>query len=113
MEIETEIEIEKEHIGEMKALFIVVNAGFGEEVIKTAREYGLVGATILNARGESTRHESFMGITVNTEKEMILSVMDEQTAVKIMAAVKETAGINTPAHGICFTMPVNKAIGLR
>jgi nitrogen regulatory protein PII len=96
----------------MKALFMIVNAGFVEEVMEIARAAGIRGATILNARGESARHKSILGITVNTEKEVILSIVDEYTAEKVMAAVKEKAGIGTIAHSVCFVMPVEKIIGI-
>lgn len=96
----------------MKLLFIVVNAGFAEDVIEIARESGLRGATILNARGEGVHHESFMGITVDTEKEMILSIIEENTGLKVMEALKEKVGVYTPAHSICFLMPIEKITGL-
>ena len=96
----------------MKALFIIVNAGFADEVITIARENGVRGATILNSRGEGIHHESILGITVDTEKEMILCVTDENTAEMAMSAVKEKAGVKTPAHSICFTMPVENVIGI-
>ena len=96
----------------MKALFIIVNAGFATEVINMVRQEGVRGATIMNARGEGIHHESFCGITVDTEKEMILCVTDEETAEKAMLVVKEKAGIRTPTHGICFTMPVEKTMGI-
>ena len=48
----------------IKALIIIVNAGFSNEAIKIARESGATGATILNARGESLHHEVFMGISI-------------------------------------------------
>jgi nitrogen regulatory protein PII len=54
-----------------------------------------------------------MGITLDTEKEMLLSITDEGTAEAVMAAVKEKAGIKTPAHSLCFTIPVDKTVGLR
>lgn len=100
------------HSGDMKALFMIVNAGFAEDVIEMTREAGVTGATIFNARGEGAHHEMFMGITVDTEKEMVLSVADGGTAEKAMAIVKEKAGIKTPAHSICFTMPIEKLIGI-
>ena len=96
----------------MKALYIVANAGFSEDIIDIARREGVRGATILNARGESIRHESIMGITVDTEKEMIICITDEHSAGKTVAAIKDEAGIKTPAHGICFIMPVEKTVGL-
>ena len=101
-----------ETASDIKALFMIVNAGFAESVIETARAAGVTGATIFSARGEGHHHASFMGITVDTEKEMILTVADAQTAERAIAAVKETAGIKTPAHGVCFTMPVEKMIGI-
>jgi len=101
-----------ENSGDLKALFMIVNAGFSEDVIETAREAGVTGATIFSARGEGHHHKMFMGITVDTEKELILSVTDERTAEKAMAAIKEKAGVKTPAHSICLTMPVEKVMGL-
>ena len=101
-----------ENPDDLKALFVIVNAGFAEDVIETAREVGVTGATIFNARGEGHHHEMFMGITVDTEKELILSITDKAAAEKAMAAIKEKAGIKTPAHSICFTMPVEKMIGI-
>jgi nitrogen regulatory protein PII len=95
----------------IKALFIVVNAGFVDEIIDIARAEGARGATIINARGEGLNVEKIMGITVDSEKEMVLSLVDEDTAEKIMAAVKEKAGICTPAHGVCFMLPVEKMTG--
>jgi len=95
-----------------KALFIVVNDGFAESVIDIAREAGVTGATILSARGEGHHHERFMGISVDTEKEVILSVADGRTAEKAMAAVKEKAGVKTPAHSVCFTMSIGNVTGV-
>jgi len=96
----------------MKALFMIVNTGFAEDVIEIAREEGVKGATILNARGEGSHHESFLGITVDTEKEMIFCITDESTAEKAMRAIKDRAGIKTSAHSICFTMPIDKTVGM-
>ena len=101
-----------ESMNDMKALFMIVNAGFADDVMDVARQAGVRGATILNARGEGARHESFLGITVDVEKEMILCVVDESAAERAMLAIKEKMGIKTPAHCICFTMPVEKMVGI-
>ena len=102
-----------ETTGDMKALFIIVNAGFSEAVIEIAQAAGVTGATIFCARGEGAHHEKFMGITVDTEKELILSISEKTAAEKAMEAIREKAGIKTPAHGVCFLMPVEKVVGLR
>ena len=98
---------------DIKALFIIVNAGFAETVIEIAREQGAGGATIINARGSSPIHKSIMGITVDTEKEMVLSLVEKDKADRIIASIKEKAGLGSPAHGICFVMPVDRMTGLQ
>lgn len=96
---------------DMKALYIIVNAGFADDVIDIAREAGVKGATILNARGKSGPREVFMGVTVDSEKELILCVVNEETAEKAMELISKKSGISTPAHSVCFTMNVEKMIG--
>lgn len=96
----------------MKALFIIINAGFADEVIDIARANGANGATIINSRGEGTVHKSFMGISIDSEKEVVLTLVDGQIAEKIMDEIKEKAGIKSPAHGICFLLPVEKIVGI-
>lgn len=92
----------------LKALYIIVNAGFADDVVEIARRAGAGGGTIINARGNGPLHKSILGITVDTEKEIVLSVVNGPTVEKIMAAIKEKAGWNSPANGICFMVPVEK-----
>lgn len=92
----------------VKALFVVVNAGFAAEVIDIARSAGAKGATVINARGGGLPHKSFMGITIDTEKEILLLVVESEAAETIMAAIDEKAGFHSPAHSLCITVPVEK-----
>ena len=91
---------------ELKALYIIVNAGFASEVVEIARSLGSTGATIINARGSVAKPKTILGITIDTEKEIVLSVVEKEIAVKIMEQVKEKAGVGTAAHGLCFFLPV-------
>ena len=91
---------------ELKALYIIVNAGFASEVVDIARSLGSTGATIINARGSVAKPKTILGITIDTEKEIVLSVVEKDVAVKIMEQVKEKAGVGTAAHGLCFFLPV-------
>ncbi|MDU6264591.1 MAG: P-II family nitrogen regulator [Anaerocolumna aminovalerica] len=96
----------------MKALYIVVNAGFAEEIVELVRTKGAAGATIINARGISSCHKEIMGISIDADKEMILTLTDSETAEKIMDTIKQNYGFKSPAHGICFALPVTKTVGL-
>ncbi len=91
---------------ELKALYIIVNAGFSADVVEIARSQGATGATIINARGSVAKPKTILGITIDTEKEIILSVVEKDVAIKIMEKVKETAGVGTEIHGLCFFVPV-------
>jgi len=96
----------------MKALYIVINAGFAEEVVELVRAKGAAGATIINARGISSCHKEIMGISIDADKEMILTLTENETAEKIMETIKQNYGFRSAAHGICFTLPVTKTVGL-
>ncbi len=91
---------------ELKALYIIVNAGFAGEIVDIARELGAGGATILNARGSAAKPQTILGITIDTEKEIVLSVVQKETADKILEEVKKRAGAGTNAHGLGFYIPV-------
>ena len=90
----------------LKALYIIVNAGFSSQIVDIARECGSTGATIINARGSVAKPQTILGITIDTEKEIVLSIVEESVTNKIMESVKEKAGVGTSAHGLCFYMPV-------
>ncbi len=93
-----------------KALYVIVNIGFAEEVAEIMRKEGAGGATIMNARGVGAVPQSIFGITIDTEKEIILSVVDEDVSVRIIHAIRENAGLGSSSHSICFTMPVERFV---
>jgi len=98
---------------DMKALYITANAGYIDELMEIIRAAGAPGGTIIHARGEGTKHQMIMGITVDYEREVIISIVDESTADNIMDNIRKKMGRNTEVHGICYTMPVDRIIGLR
>ena len=91
---------------ELKALYIIVNAGFASEVVEIARTQGSTGATIINARGSVAKPKTILGITIDTEKEIVLTVVEKDVAIRIAEAIREQAGVGTNAHGLCFFLPV-------
>ena len=97
----------------MKALYIIANAGHSDEIMEIIRTAGGLGGTIVHARGEGLHHHSFLGITLDHEQEITVIITESTTAGKIMAEIDDKAGRETDVHGICYVMPVEKAIGLR
>ena len=96
----------------MKALYIVVNMGFAELVVDFIHSQGITGATIINARNVCAFQKEVMGISLCTEKEMVLVLTDSEKVDKIMEAIKQNTRFKSEANGICFALPVEKAVGL-
>jgi nitrogen regulatory protein PII len=95
-----------ENANSMKALFIIVNMGFGSKAVEIAQEAGAEGAVVISAIGTGMANKSLMGIPVESEKEIVLTMAGEDTAREVVAAIKEKAGIDSPAHGICLILPI-------
>ena len=92
----------------------IVNQGFGEEVMNVARECGARGGTILNARGTARAEaESKFGIMIHPEKEVVLILVNDKIKDKILHAIYQNVGLDTPGQGIAFTTPVDDVVGLK
>jgi nitrogen regulatory protein PII len=94
-------------------IMCIVNQGYTDELMNTAREAGARGGTMLHARG-SAHHGAvkFFGVSVQAEKEMILILSNRETKVAIMQAISEAYGLNSEAQGIVFSLPVDNMTGL-
>ncbi|GHU32986.1 P-II family nitrogen regulator [Betaproteobacteria bacterium] len=97
-----------ENTNSMKALFIIVNMGFGSNAMEIAYEEGAESAVIINAIGTGMVRKSLTGIPVESKKEIVLCIASEDVARKVVAAIKEKAGVDSPAHGICLILPVGQ-----
>ena len=87
-----------------KVLYIIVNAGFSEEAVQITRLCGARGATVINARGTGASLQIDKAIHYEPEKEIIISIVEEEVAIAIMKEIKKTSGTDTPANGICYCM---------
>ena len=103
----------KQNIITNDLIISIVNQGYSDELMNTAREAGATGGTVINARGQA--HEGavkFFGVSVQDEKELILILTSREKKVAIMRALCETHGLNTKAQGIVFSLPVDNVMGL-
>ena len=91
----------------------VVNSGFSDNVMSAAREYGAKGGTVLTARGTANQEaETFFGISIQPEKEVVLILVPAKIKDDILHAIYQKVGLATPGQGIAFTLPVENAVGL-
>ena len=98
---------------EYELILCIVNAGFAETVMDAAYEYGARGGTVIQARGTANKEaEEFFKITIQPEKEMLMLVVPSAIKDDILHALYKSVGLNSPGHGIAFSLPVDNVLGL-
>ena len=96
-----------------EVIFAIVNAGFAEEAMDVAREQGVRGGTILNARGVARADEAaFFGISIHHEKEILMMVVEKSIRDNVLNALYKEMGMAKKAQGIVFALPVSDVAGL-
>ena len=88
---------------------IILNSGLAEDAMAVARKAGANGGTIINARGTGkAEDESFFGITIVPEKEMVLILAKKGEEDAIIDAVKKLPCLQEKGSGIIYCSDVNR-----
>ena len=96
-----------------EVIICIVNAGFSEAVMDAARDFGARGGTVIRARGTANLEaEKLFQISVQPEKEMVMILVESKIRDDILHALYRAVGLNTPGHGIAFSLPVDSVVGL-
>lgn len=98
---------------EYDLIVAIVNQGFSEEVIEAARPMGASGGTVFHSRrigGEEAMQ--FWGIRIQQEREVVLILAKKETKLPIMQAICQQCGMQSEAHGIVLSLPVDGIVGL-
>ena len=93
---------------------VIINEGCSDMVMAAARPAGATGGTVLSGKGTGAREsEKFLGISLASEKDVVMIVAEKAKKSAIMKAIMEKAGPGTDAAAICFSLPVTAVEGLR
>ena len=96
-----------------KCVFAIVNNGFSETVMETARACGAKGGTILHGRGTISKDaEKFFNITIQPDKEIVMILAKTELIDCILQGLYKAIGFATEAQGIAFALPVDEVVGL-
>ncbi len=96
-----------------EVIFAIVNDGYADDVMDIAREQGVRGGTILNARGVLKEEAAeFFGITLHQEKEILMMVVEKSIRDQVLNAIYKQMGMAKKAKGIAFSLPVSDVAGL-
>lgn len=115
-ELETRSEKEVNNMSETithALILVAINQGFSDDIMYTARACGATGGTILKGLRRSPEESAKMfGISIQEEQEIVAIVVPQEKRTEIMAEIGRQHGVNTPAHGVSISLPVDGIMGL-
>ena len=95
-------------------IIAIANRGHADTVMDAARSAGAMGGTVIHAKGTNPYGENrFFGVSIADEKEMLMILTAACQKTAIMRAIMDQAGVESPAHTIMFTLPVESVAGLK
>ncbi|MDI3506473.1 MAG: nitrogen regulatory protein 1 [Methanomicrobiaceae archaeon] len=90
----------------------VVKRGWSEPVLEAARGAGAEGATIIFGRGTGIREgKTLLGIAIEPEKEVILTVVAAERTDAVLDAIIAAAELDQPGMGLAFVLPIRRVAG--
>lgn len=91
----------------------IVDKGYTDTLMDSARNAGATGGTVVKAKGTGADIAKFFGVSISEEKEIVYIVADKEKRDDIMRAIMQSAGTATDGHGIVFSLPVDSVMGIR
>jgi len=89
----------------------IVNHGDAYDIMTVARAAGAKGGTIVDAHGTSREGDvQFFGMTLVSEKEMLIIMAEKDLADNILNAVKDLPVFKKAGGGIIYTTEVKRFI---
>ena len=97
----------------IELICIIVNDGHGSKILKTAKQNGVRGGTILLGRGTvKNKLLEFLSL-YDVRKEIVWMLAEKKVAFQALQKLDEEFHFEKPHHGIAFTIPVHKIMGTR
>lgn len=91
-------------------IVISVNEGFSEDVMQVARKAGATGGTVIKGRlADNEQFAEFVENEMDGEREMLCILAPAKGSKQIMEDVNREFGLTSPANGILFALPTEKA----
>ena len=92
-------------------IIAAVPLGQAEKVIKTVNEAGAAGAAVIHARGTyKAAKESFLGLHIEPEEEIILIKANKETADDLCTSLHNEFKENHQRSGFVYVLPLMEGI---
>lgn len=94
-------------------IMTITEEGYSEKVMTVAKKNGATGGTVIKGRGLGNKDAvKFLGFSIEPEKDIILIVVKEDIKKTLMEEITKEVGLNTKGKGVCFSLPIDEALGL-
>lgn len=97
---------------EFDLVVTIVNEGYSDLVMSAAYKEGCSGGTVINGRSLGSKRTLFMDLTIEPEKELVLTIVKKNIKRAVMERITKECGIKTDARGILLCIPLDNVIGL-
>lgn len=93
---------------EFELIVAIVNSGFEDNVMETAKNEGASGGTVISASGTAKADaEEFFGLSIHPEKSIMLLLVKKEIEDTVLKAIYNYFSLTSMAQGIAFALPVN------
>ncbi len=94
-------------------ILAIANEGHTDSVMDAARAAGARGGTVLHGKGTAGTKEAekFFGVSIASEKEVIMIVAKATEKTAIMKSIVSLAGVGTEAGAVVMSLPVTDVAG--
>ncbi|MGI9416745.1 MAG: P-II family nitrogen regulator [Geminicoccaceae bacterium] len=98
-----------------KLIVALVNDEETDLVLKTAREAGATGSTVITSgRGEGlTPAKTFFGLDLESQRDLILLLVEGHLSREILERIAEAGKFEHPGTGVAFQIDIEDAVGLQ
>lgn len=91
----------------------IVKRGWGDRIVESSMKAGAEGGTIIYGRGVGVHErQKIMGIAIEPEKEIVLSMVSRHNAEAVLAEITKAAELDKPGTGLAFTVPIETLTGI-
>jgi nitrogen regulatory protein PII len=91
----------------------IVRKGWGSTVLEASVKAGARGGTVIFGRGAGiNEQEKIFGMSIEPEKEILLTVAMPDRVDAILAEIVRAAELDSTGKGIAFVVPVDRVAGV-
>jgi nitrogen regulatory protein PII len=91
----------------------IVRKGWGSSILQASVKAGARGGTVFLGRGVGVHeHETIFGMSIEPEKEILLTLVPTEQVDGILAEIVRAAELDAAGHGMAFVVPVSEVVGI-